>query len=278
MNVGIVGLGLIGGSLARAYKQNSDAKIFALDTGDGIVDIAKIAGVVDGELNADTIRDCRLIFIALYPRATIEFLIEYAPIISEKAYVIDCCGIKREICAEGFRLAERYGFTFIGGHPMAGIHYSGFKHSKSNMFRGAPMIIIPPRYDDISLLEKVKELLRPAGFGRISVTTADKHDKVIAFTSQMAHVVSNAYIKSPTARAHRGHSAGSYRDLTRVAWLNETMWTELFIGNRDNLIRELDILISSLEEYKDALEQADAERLTELLAHGRRCKEEVDGR
>ena len=277
MNVGIVGLGLIGGSLARAYKQNSDAKIFALDTGDGIVDIAKIAGVVDGELNADTIRDCRLIFIALYPRATIEFLIEYAPIISEKAYVIDCCGIKREICAEGFRLAERYGFTFIGGHPMAGIHYSGFKHSKSNMFRGAPMIIIPPRYDDISLLEKVKELLRPAGFGRISVTTADKHDKVIAFTSQMAHVVSNAYIKAPPP----GHTGAFRRQLQGpdTGSLAERNHVDgAFIGNRDNLIRELDILISSLEEYKDALEQADAERLTELLAHGRRCKEEVDGR
>ena len=208
------------------------------------MDIAKIAGVVDGELNADTIRDCRLIFIALYPRATIEFLIEYAPIISEKAYVIDCCGIKREICAEGFRLAERYGFTFIGGHPMAGIHYSGFKHSKSNMFRGAPMIIIPPRYDDISLLEKVKELLRPAGFGRISVTTADKHDKVIAFTSQMAHVVSNAYIKSPTARAHRGHSAGSYRDPDTGSLAERNHVDGAFYRQQGQSYRELDILIS----------------------------------
>ena len=161
---------------------------------------------------------------------------------------------------------------------MAGTQYSGFKHSKANMFRGAPMIIIPPRYDDIALLEKVKELLQPVGFGRINVTTADKHDQIIAFTSQMAHIVSNAYVKSPTAGAHRGHSAGSYKDLTRVAWLNENMWAELFLGNRDNLIRELDILINSLEEYKNALEPADAERLIELLAHGRRCKEEVDGK
>lgn len=278
MNVGIAGLGLIGGSLARAYKQNSDAKIFGLDAGDGIVDIARIAGVVDGELNTETAGNCRLILVALYPKASIEFLNKYAHAFSKEAFVIDCCGIKREVCEEGFRLAEKHGFTFVGGHPMAGNQYSGFKHSKANMFRGAPMIIIPPRYDDIALLEKIKELLLPVGFGRISVTTAEKHDQIIAFTSQLAHIVSNAYIKSPTARSHRGHSAGSYKDLTRVAWLNESMWTELFLGNRDNLIRELDILINSLEEYKSALEQADAEMLSELLAHGRRCKEEVDGK
>ena len=146
------------------------------------------------------------------------------------------------------------------------------------MFHGAPMVIVPPVFDDIDLLEEVKELLAPVGFGRISVTTAEKHDEMIAFTSQMAHVVSNAYIKSPTATLHKGFSAGSYKDMTRVAWLNPQMWAELFMENKDYLLSELDIFIENLEQYKTAMEQDDMEELVRLLDDGRRRKEEVDGR
>ena len=121
------------------------------------------------------------------------------------------------------------------------------------------------------------ELLSPAGFGRFSVTTAEKHDEMIAFTSQMAHVVSNAYIKSPTAGSHKGFSAGSYKDLTRVAWLNPQMWAELFLENKDYLMRELNILIENLQKYELAMEQDDLPGLTALLDEGRRRKEEVDG-
>ena len=123
----------------------------------------------------------------------------------------------------------------------------------------------------------MKELLSPAGFGRFSVTTAEKHDEMIAFTSQMAHVVSNAYIKSPTAGSHKGFSAGSYKDLTRVAWLNPQMWAELFLENKDFLMRELNILIENLQKYELAMEQNDLPGLTALLDEGRRRKEEVDG-
>ena len=123
----------------------------------------------------------------------------------------------------------------------------------------------------------MKELLSPAGFGRFSVTTAEKHDEMIAFTSQMAHVVSNAYIKSPTAGSHKGFSAGSYKDLTRVAWLNPQMWAELFLENKDYLMRELNILIENLQKYELAMEQNDLPGLTALLDEGRRRKEEVDG-
>ncbi len=138
------------------------------------------------------------------------------------------------------------------------------------------MIIVPPVYDDMALLEHIKELLAPAGFSRITVTTAEKHDEMIAFTSQLAHIVSNAYIKSPTAQAHKGFSAGSYKDLTRVARLNESMWTELFLENGDHVLNELDILISSLSRYRDALKDRDAQTLQALLAEGSRCKEAVD--
>ena len=160
---------------------------------------------------------------------------------------------------------------------MAGTQFSGFAKSRSSLFRGASMILVPPRFDDIAQLDQAKQLLAPVGFGRTVVTTADKHDEMIAFTSQMAHIVSNAFIKSPAARQHKGFSAGSYKDLTRVAWLNETMWTELFMDNRQKLIREIDILMHSLEEYKEAMQQEDAPRLKELLREGRICKEEVDG-
>ncbi|MBQ5799676.1 MAG: prephenate dehydrogenase, partial [Oscillospiraceae bacterium] len=171
-----------------------------------------------------------------------------------------------------------HGFTYLGGHPMAGAQYSGYKYARSNLFHNAPMVIVPPSFDDIALLSRVKDLLAPVGFGKISVTTAEKHDEMIAFTSQLAHVVSNAYIKSPTAASHKGFSAGSYKDMTRVAWLNPAMWAELCMDNRDNLIREIDQLMHSLDTYRRALEKEDLAALEELLLEGKVRKEEVDGR
>ena len=140
------------------------------------------------------------------------------------------------------------------------------------------MVSVPPGYDDIFLLDRVKALLAPAGFGRFSVTTAEAHDEMIAFTSQLAHVVSNAYVKSPTAKNHHGFSAGSYRDLTRVAWLNAPMWSELFLENKENLIREVDCIIASLQAYRDAMAADDSEKLTALLNEGKHLKEEIDGK
>ena len=139
------------------------------------------------------------------------------------------------------------------------------------------MVIVPAVYDDIALFARVSELLEPAKFGSISVTTAEDHDRMIAFTSQLAHVVSNAYVKSPTAENHEGFSAGSYKDLTRVAWLNPKMWSELFLDNRDNLVFELDHLIQRLSEYRQALLEEDQETMEQLLADGARRKHEIDG-
>ena len=187
------------------------------------------------------------------------------------------CGVKQEVCKVGFRLAEQYGFTFVGGHPMAGTQFSGFANSKADMFDGAPMVVVPPQADDILLLDRAKKLLTPAGFAHLTVTTAEHHDEMIAYTSQMCHVISNAYVKSPRAQMHKGYSAGSYMDLTRVAWLNEHMWTDLFLENRTFLLQELDQMIGSLQEYREALEQGNGDRLCTLLAEGRICKEKVDG-
>ncbi len=277
MKVGIVGLGLIGGSLAKAYKESGQAEVYGWDTDADTMLLAKTVEAIDGTLDETVLPDCDLLLLALYPGAAIEYLRAHAPEISKKTFVIDCCGVKQVVCDACFPIAEQYGFSFFGGHPMAGTQFSGFAKSRSSLFRGASMILVPPRFDDIAQLDQAKQLLAPVGFGRTVVTTADKHDEMIAFTSQMAHIVSNAFIKSPAARQHKGFSAGSYKDLTRVAWLNETMWTELFMDNRQKLIREIDILMHSLEEYKEAMQQEDAPRLKELLREGRICKEEVDG-
>lgn len=278
MRVGIVGLGLIGGSLAKAYQRDPDVTVLGWDRDPSILDFAQLAQAVDLVLDKTTIASCDLLLLATYPQAVIAYLTEMAPYLSKTTLVMDCCGTKAQVCKACFTLAEQYGFTFVGGHPMAGTHNSGFKYSQSNLFDGAPMVIVPPTFDDIDLLERVKKLLAPARFGRFSVTTAEAHDKMIAFTSQMAHIVSNAFIKSPTALQHHGFSAGSYRDLTRVAWLNPDMWAELFLENRDNLIYELDVFIAALHQYREALTDNDFDTLRALLDEGRRRKEEVDGR
>ena len=278
MTVGIVGLGLIGGSLAKAFKRGSGVTVLADNRNRSILDFAMLSGAVDGELRLEDIARCELLIIATYPQSAKEYLIKAAPYIPPHTVVMDCLGTKREICEAAFPLAEKYGFTFVGGHPMAGTQHSGFKYSRAELFDGAPMVIVPHRYDDIELFEHVKTLLEPVGFGSITVTTAEKHDEMIAFTSQMAHIVSNAYIKSPSAGSHKGFSAGSYRDLTRVAWLNPAMWTELFLENGDNLIKELDFLIERLGEYRSAIAERDSAGLERILDEGRRRKGEIDGK
>lgn len=276
MKVGILGLGLIGGSLARAYAK-AGHRVFAQDQDASILEFAQLAGAVEAPLNQETIPQCDLILLAIYTGGCIAWLEENAGSISPDALVMDCCGVKKEICDFAFPVAEKYGFTFIGGHPMAGSHQSGFKYSRSNLFQGAPMVLVPPRFDDARLLERAVEALAPCHFGKFSVTTGEKHDEMIAFTSQMPHIVSNAYIKSPTAAAHKGFSAGSYKDLTRVAWLNPGMWAELFLANKENILKELDVYIHSLCQYRDAIVREDEAQLVQLLEDGRRRKKEVDG-
>ena len=276
MTVGILGLGLIGGSMARAYAKAGHT-VLAAEKDSDIFSFATLSGAVHGILDETTIGSCELILLAIYPGGSVAWLEQNAPLVDRNALVMDCCGIKREVCFRCFPLAEKYGFTFIGGHPMAGSHHSGYKYSRSNLFQGAPMVLVPSRFDDASLLERATNALAPCGFGSFSVTTAEEHDRIIAFTSQIPHIVSNAYIKSPTAQNHKGFSAGSYKDMTRVAWLNPRMWAELCMENRENTLFELDTYLQNLTAYRDALEQRDTEALTRLLEDGKKRKEEVDG-
>lgn len=275
--VGIVGLGLIGGSFAKAYHA-AGWRVLAFDIDADTMAVASIDETIQDTLGPDNVGECDLILLALYPTGCIAWLKENAERVRKDCLVIDTAGVKREVCAGCMPIAAEHGFTFVGGHPMAGTQYSGYKYTRENLFHNAPMVICPPRVDDMALFERIKDLLAPAGFGSICVSTPEEHDKRIAFTSQLAHVVSNAFIKSPTAQGHKGFSAGSYKDLTRVAWLNENMWTELFFDDADNLLFELDTIIASLGEYRDALAARDADTMRRLLADGRRAKENAERR
>lgn len=276
MTVAVVGLGLIGGSIAKAYAAENHT-VYALDTNETILEFAMLSEVVSDVLTEQTLPLCDLIILSIYPDTTVEYLTAAAPYISKEALVIDCCGTKEQVCKACFAIAAQYGFTFVGGHPMAGSHNAGFKHSRADLFVGAPMVMVPPVYDDMALLDRVKRALSPLRFGSFSVTDGATHDKMIAFTSQMAHIVSNAYVKSPQAKQHKGFSAGSYKDLTRVAWLNAAMWSELFMNNKEHLLQELDLFIENITAYRDALRQEDRQKLFELLEEGRKIKGEIDG-
>ena len=277
MIAGIVGLGLIGGSFAKAYKE-AGWTVLAANRTASVVEYAMLSGAVDGQLTADNVKDCDLVLVTIYPQAAIDWVKGMADHFGKKPIVIDCCGTKQAVCNALFPVAKKHGFSFIGGHPMAGTQYSGFKYARANLYHNAPMVLVPADPDDVRLLGRAEELLKPAGFGRFSFTNAKQHDEMIAFTSQMPHVISNAFIKSDTAASHKGFSAGSYKDLTRVAWLNPGMWAELFMENRDELLKEIDWFMQSMEEYRQALEAGDTEELTRLLEEGRRKKAEVDGR
>lgn len=277
MIAGIVGLGLIGGSFAKAYAEAGHT-VLGCDADSTTLSFAQLSGTVSAPLTAENIAQCDIVLVCINPAAAVDYVRAMAPHIGPHPIVIDCCGTKRFVCEQLFPIAAAHGFTYLGGHPMAGNHNSGFKYARSNLYHNAPMVIVPADFDDITLLGRVKELLAPAGFARLSVTTAEKHDEMIAFTSQMAHLISNAYIKSPTAGSHKGFSAGSYKDMTRVAWLNPAMWAELFLENKDCLLTELDSFMASLQQYRDAMAADDLGALTALLDEGRRRKEEVDGR
>ncbi len=277
MTVGIVGLGLIGGSFAKAYSENDDHKVLGFDINEQVMKSAYDMKIIEGELLSDNIGSCDLVLLALYPEASVNYLKENAPYINKNTMVIDCCGVKEFVCKECYPVAREYGFTFVGGHPMAGRHFSGLEYSTKTMYNGASMVLVPEDLDNQGQIERAKKLLSPIKFGKFTVCDATRHDAMIAFTSQMAHVVSNAYVKSPTAKNHDGFSAGSYKDLTRVAWLNETMWTEIFLENKEHLVEELDYFINSVTQYRDALVNEDAVTLKQLLYEGKKCKEEIDG-
>ncbi|MEA5038259.1 MAG: prephenate dehydrogenase/arogenate dehydrogenase family protein [Clostridiaceae bacterium] len=272
MKVGIIGLGLIGGSLAKSIKTRTQHVVAAIDLNPETMMFARLCGAIDEPLTDDNLGTCELILTAIRPQATIDWVLAHGACISSQTILVDMCGVKRAVCAAIAPLAERFGFSYIGGHPMAGRERGGFVNSSDNLFAGAPMILTPDERTDMKMLEKLKAFFTDIGFSGLTFTTPDEHDRMIAYTSQLAHLTSSAYIRSPDAQRRRGFSAGSFQDMTRVARLDEDMWTELMMANSDYLTDQLELLVGHLSEYLEALRDGDAETLCALLRDGREKK------
>lgn len=279
--VGVIGLGLIGGSMARALKKYTDYTVKGYDIKEDVTAMALSDGSIDGVISPDSVggglplTDCDMLIVALYPAAAREFVIRHADELRSGTLIVDCCGVKGEICRALSPLCHEKGLFFVGGHPMAGIERSGYESSFADLFKGASMILCRDGYTSEEAIRTAEDVFLSVGFGRISLSTPDEHDRIIAFTSQLAHVASSAYIKSDTASSQMGFSAGSYKDLTRVARLDEIMWSELFLENRTHLLREIDELVEHLIEYKTVIEDGDRDTLITLLRDGRIAKEKL---
>ena len=278
MNVGIVGLGLMGASFGRTLRAKGKAKVFGADIAEDTLLKAELIGAIDGVLDEKTAAELDILVVSVYPRDFKKVAETYLPFMKKGSVVLDFCGIKRNVCKDMKELSISYpDINFIGGHPMAGREYSGIDHSVTTLFEKASMLLIPVR-TDIFKEEELKAFFLSVGFGEVVFTTAEEHDEIISYTSQLCHIVSNAFIKSPTAQEHHGFSAGSYRDLTRVARLHPGMWSQLMMDNKDKLKTELDLLIDNLQKYSDALGANDEKKLSELLAEGNDLKLKIDAR
>lgn len=276
MNIGIVGLGLIGGSLAKTIKLKTEHKVIGCDKDLQTILQAQLMDALDEEMDSTNLPTCDMVLVALYPGGIVEWVKEHAGQFKPGAMVIDCGGVKQEICRQLIPLARANGWYFIGGHPMAGREFSGFKYAKDDLFDNASMILTPMGDEAPELLQSARDFFMDLGFRRVQFTTAQTHDEMIAYTSQLAHIVSSAYVKTPLAGRHKGFSAGSFADMTRVARLNEQMWTELFFDNREALLPEVEGLVERLTEYRDALRDHDRARMMKLLRDGREIKESLE--
>jgi len=275
MNIAVIGLGLIGGSFAKALKHYTTYKILGFDTNEQTMQKSLDEKAIDGIAGDGSIGECDMVIIALYPKATTDFIIANAPKLKQGCIIVDTCGVKRAVVERAADVCARCGLIFIGGHPMAGREFWGFDYSLHTLFKGASMILTPSQNTPEQAIRTVAELFYHIGFGKVVNTSAENHDRMIAYTSQLAHVVSSAYIKSPAALEHTGYSAGSYKDLTRVAKLNENMWTELFLDNGDYLVQEIDLIIDTLKAYSEAIKSKDEKLLRSLLKEGREIKERI---
>lgn len=270
--VGIVGLGLIGGSMARSVRKHTIAKVYGYDLSPDAMSLAELSGAIDGPLTKETLKECDLLMIAIFPKALVQWVKDHADDIPKETILVDLCGVKRYIYNNVSPIAREKGFLYVGGHPMAGKEVSGFKNSDAELYKDASMILCPDDTADIDDLDTLKAFYLSLGFGEVVFSTPEEHDRIIAYTSQLAHAASSAYIKSPTSRQRMGFTAGSYKDMTRVARLDPEMWTQLFMVNRENMIEELQELVDNLTGYLNALKADDAEQLKKLFEEGRDLK------
>lgn len=274
-NIGIVGLGLMGGSFAKALKKSGKYVVFGFDKCEETLKTAKSDKAIDFVLDEENIKIVDLLVAAVTPDKLENALSLFLPRLKDGAFVTDFCGVKKAPVSTMQKWEKEFpSLKFFGGHPMAGKEKYGYENSDGDLFCGAYMIMVPIT-DEIP--EKVKQVFYDTGFKKITVTDAETHDRTIAYTSELCHIVSSAFIKNKTALKHEGFSAGSLKDLTRVARLSPEMWTGLIMANRRNVLSELDEFTENLEKYRTALECCDEKELLRLFEEGNALKEKYDG-
>lgn len=273
MNIAIAGLGLIGGSFCKALSNRTDHNIWGFDINSDVTKKALSEKSISRILSPQDFRDADILLICLHPEISIKFLNENLSFFKEGTIVADVCGVKTRIVNEMSQMCRSHNLRYVGTHPMAGREFGGYDHSVENLYDNRSFIITPVDDTDTDALETVKSLAVSVGFSKIVTASPAEHDKTIAYTSQLAHIVSSAYVKSPSIENEAGFTAGSFQDMTRIATVNEHMWTDLFMQNREPLLAELETLINNLEKYKEALKNSDANTMTELLREGRLIKE-----
>lgn len=270
----VVGLGLIGGSVAKALKLNTDHIVLGVDTQEDTLLDACSCGAIDEKASPEDLRTADVVYLCIYPESALEFAKENGPMLKDGCILTDACGIKGEICQGMERLRGTGKYVFVAGHPMAGKELSGFAASDAGIFVGASYLIAPCGAPEWAV-DEVASLAKSMGFGRVVMTTPEQHDREIAFTSQLPHVLACSYVMSPRCKEHQGFSAGSYRDVSRVANINDVLWSRLFLDNREELLSELDELIKNLSSFRCAIDSEDEKRLRQLLRHAAEIKREV---
>ena len=272
MNIAVIGMGIIGGSFCKALKKYTSHYVIGINRTQSTLKEAFDCGAIDEMGDETSLAKADIIIMAVYPKAAIDYIENYGKYIKKGCIVTDSSGIKAEICPQMTELAEKYGFEFVGSHPMAGKETNGFSSSDSELYKGASYIIVPCSSNEKSV-ETLKNLALEIGFGGIKITTPEEHDKMIAFTSQLPHVLACSYVLSPCCINHKGFSAGSYHDVSRVANINSKLWSELFLENKEPLIAELDLLIENINKITDAIKKEDKETLINLLEKAHKTKE-----
>ena len=276
MDIAVVGLGLIGGSFCKAIKKYTSHKCLGLDTDPNVLSAALAEGAIDAAISADNLNEADISIICLYPEQIVAFAKENINRFKKGSLVLDAGGVKAEICEKLFLVFEGSGVSFVGAHPMAGREFSGYANSDADLFLGASFIVCPYQKTPDEKIKAIESLSKELGFLKFVVADPHEHDRIIAYTSQLAHIVSNAYVKSPVIDSKAGFFAGSFLDLTRVARLNEEMWSSLMLLNRAHLADELKNLMGNLNKYLAALNSGDSETLRGLLREGREIKEKSE--
>lgn len=274
MNIAVIGLGIIGGSYCKAIKKFTDHYVIGINRTKTIAEKALSEGAIDEIGNAESLKNADLIILCMYPQACIDYIKENGKFIKNGAIVTDSSGIKRAICPQLLELSNEHNFVFVGSHPMAGKEKNGFDAGDAELYKGASFIITPCGADE-KYVDVLAEFATSIGFGTVKITTPEEHDRMIAFTSQLPHVLACSYVLSPCCPNHKGFSAGSYRDVSRVANINSVLWSELFLENREPLIEELDILIENITQIIDSIKANDKETLMELLEQGHKVKQQL---